>query len=515
MKLRFVEPMTLTNPSAEKLGISNYNAADRSEEPYHFGKWLVFETALVILLTIPPLMLPRSLSWSFSLFIVVLCALLALWRPFNGLILLLSAYPLIFMYKRLQYAHSGVLAEFNNPISVLPQVVIGCLLIRIILMSLTRNKIRRVTVSVAFICAIILLYVFAVFNSFSFLAGIFGLRSVVFPMLLFFIGRALIRDMSQLIFVFKVMAGSLFIVCAYGLRQFIYGPYNFEYNWAVDFVGTSNVSWFLVANQQIYLRRFSILSTPFEFAAIAMIGPFVVIPILLASKTLKGKVISAVVILLAIISLFATGIRGAWFGFGLGIISWMLIYNTRSLQGIILKGGSRIITVVVVGIILVSAMAPLLIQTDSTLTRRILSLRNPLEVGQMQTRYQRWAQAFDAAIENPLGLGTGSSGYTARRFGEENALTPDSLYVQALIELGWIGPTVFVLFFLYGSFHHVMQSFFRRVLFLKHVHLAIAAIILAVAVHGLTTPLQEGHMSISWFWLLIGLGQNLKRIDMA
>ena len=472
--------------------------------------WLYFELCLFILFTTVPLYSPRNISTGFSLIIIIIGIILTLTRPFSGLVFLVSSHPIVYLYKRLQYAQSGALAEFNNPISLLPQVIIVCLLLHLILEAIIHNRVRKPQVIQLFVCLLIGLYVLGILYSPSFIAGIFGMRSVVFPMTMFFIGRAYLRTLSRLQFIITVMAMLCVVTGIYGLRQVFWNFHPYEYSWAVDFAGPRNISWFLFGGGQSYLRIFSITSTPYEFATLSMLGVFVMLlhfyPLMSKTNILRFAISTSIIV----ISLFFTAIRGAWFGCFGGILTIILLQNTRSFNELLIKASMRI---VVIGLLVPVVLTIAIIQAQgfgNAFTERIESLANPLQARQMESRYDRWSTAIGVAIEHPFGLGTGSTGYTARRFGNDDALIPDSTYFQALIELGWLGMLAVLAFFTVAIIFFYHKYYQLQIPYLKHIALGMVGICVAFALRGFTMPVLAGQVATSWFWLLLGAGTNLR-----
>lgn len=500
--------MIISHASSQgKYGFSNSIFRNHN---WTIQSWFYFELWLILIFTAIPIYLPRSISISVSLVILVAGAILALSKPFAGLVVLISAQPFVYLFKRLQYAQNGSLAEFNNPISLLPQVIIVCLLFHIVLEVFAHNRIRQPHFIQIIVCMLITLYIIGVFYSPSLIAGIFGMRAIVFPMMMFFIGRSYLNSLSRLKFIVAVMAILSVIAGLYGLRQVVLGFYPYEYRWAIDFAGGRNISWFLFGGGQAYLRIFSIASTPYEFATMSMLTIFLLLlhfyPLKLKSNLIRFIISCAIIA----ISLFSTAIRGAWFGCLGGSLVIILLQNTRNFYELLVKGSVRII--------LLSMFVPLLlafaiVQSQgfgNALTERVESLANPLQARQMQSRYERWAVAIEVAKDHPFGIGTGSTGYTARRFGNDEALVSDSTYFQALIEIGWLGMgTVFTLFI--TTILYFYRSYYRlKSPYLKHFSLIMIGICISFALRGFTMPVLAGQVATSWFWLLLGAGTNIK-----
>lgn len=490
------------------------NISIKPRPKYQIEQWLIFEIGSASLIFVAAALFPSRIFTVVAIVMGIVCALFAFYKPFIGLVLLLSIQPLIFIIKRLQFIQVGIQAEFNNPISLLPQFIIVFLLARILINAIYCNKIRRPP-SIFFWAIVIMgMYIFGAIYAPSIMNGIFSLRAVLFPMLLIFVGRSLVKTRDQLKYILLILSITAVAIGAYGLKQALIGFYPFEYNWAVQFSGgLSNIAWFLRGNGQSYLRIFSIVSSPFDLAGITMLAPFLLFPLYFSNKSLLGFIVFILSTSIILGALIVTAIRGAWIGFIMAALVFFFFYRTRgSLDTQIVRGFLRIIIFVFISAVFFIAITT--IQGGShPIISRLQSLSNIFETQNMLSRYGHWADAFDIVLRNPFGLGAGSSGYLGRRFGNQNAISPDSLYIQALIELGWQGPLLFFALFITAIIHYFRQYFTLRSVFLRNVNLAIMAIIIAISIHGFTTPLQEAQMTISWFWLFLGIGTNLKQMD--
>ena len=488
--------------------------AKKSFSPTSIESGIIWKGLPFILLSIlVAALLPLSISIAYAILVILIGIYLAFRFPYYGLLYLLSFYPLVFFYKRLQYFQSSVLQEFNNPISLLPQILTLVLILRIGLGLISQRKVRKFSPISLAVLVLILTYFLQITNNESLVAGIFGFRTVGIPMLLFFVSRHLIDSKKRLAVVIQVLFWILFAVSVYGLRQAIFGVFQFEYNWALDFAGLSNLGWFLWARGRSYLRIFSIVSTPFELAALMMIGPFIIFPFFKQAKSRMSQLIAGLLVLTVGGTLLATGIRGAWFGTLAGAATFVTLIGNRSIRQLVLSSSFKILGFAITVGFTFLMLSISLQNVDTVISRRLNSLANPLQVSHLQTRFGRWSESFETVQENPLGLGTGSSGFNSRRFDLSVQITPDSLYIQALLELGWIGPVIFFVLFIVAIFYFVQQQFALNDSVLSAVNLAILAIVVTVMVHGLTTPLQESHMMISWFWILLGMGTNLNVMD--
>jgi len=482
-------------------------------EKYSTKQWLILKIGSAALVFVAAAVLPLRISVIVIVALGMGYTLLAFFKPFYGLVFLLSIQPLVFMIKRLQFIQAGIQAEYNNPISLLPQIVIIFLLARILISITYRKKIRRPPLIFFWTIAIIGAYIFSMIYAPSIMNGLFGLRAILFQMLLIFIGRSLVKTRDQLKYILSILAITGVLVGAYGLKQALIGFYPFEFNWAVQFSGgLSNIAWFLWNNGQFFLRIFSTVSSPFDLAGITMLAPFLLFPFYFSHPSLPRFIMLILSTLIILGALIATAVRGAWVGFIMAALVSFIFYGARRLDATIVRGFLRVIIFVAISAFIVIAITTIQ-GGQHPIISRLQSLSNPFETQNMQSRYGHWVEAFNLVLRKPLGYGAGSSGFIGRRFGDENALSPDSIYVEALYELGWPGLILFPALFITAIIYYFRQNYTLRNVFLRNVNLAVLAIIVAVSIHGFTTPLQESQMTISWFWLLLGIGTNLKQMD--
>ncbi len=457
--------------------------------------------------------LPTRISNLLGLMLLVYLVILAWKNPFNGLVFSLLAQSFISMFKRIQFAHAGNLQEFNNPVSLFAQAIVLTIIVRMLWRIASTGKFRRPSPILIPITAILLCYIFSLLYTPSLIGGIFSLRGVAIPLMLYFIGRYVVSSAERIRFVLIIMAVLTIITGAYGLKQSLAGFFSFEYQWAIQYVGIRDVGWFLVWNNVVYLRVFSTLATPFEFAALMMIAPMLLFVVFQICADRRIQIITLLGIAVTLGGLVATGVRGSWVGCIAGVGTYVLLWGIhlpKRITRTLMKWGIP----VMLGLALMTVIAwPKIQSRAGPIIQRIFSLSNSLQAGQMQMRYQRWQQAFGSTFEHPLGTGAGSSGFFGRRFGNSAAITPDSLYVQALIDFGIPGPLAFIGLFLMlivVSYHRLTHLHDRH---LRSVATLIITMTVAIAVHGLTTPLQEGNNTIAWFWLLAGIGDNLLLIE--
>lgn len=80
---------------------------------------------------------------------------------------------------------------------------------------------------------------------------------------------------------------------------------------------------------------------------------------------------------------------------------------------------------------------------------RIVTLGSFEDVSSFQSRFEMWSDAISNIERAPMGYGTGAASWA---FKDSLGLGCDSGYLKVLLEYGWLGGSVFLLFFLWIAF---------------------------------------------------------------
>jgi O-antigen ligase len=243
-------------------------------------------------------------------------------------------------------------------------------------------------------------------------------------------------EKSQLVRI-TLTAGA--VVIAFALAQQFWLPTDF----LLQFGYSANVSsWLPGGNLPMYhlvgetgtIRAQSTLAGPNQLGAYLLI----LLPLAVAAwRRYKHDYLAIFVTLGGLFVLFQTFSRAAWVGFAAMLIflaaqQWRRNLNPQLKKRLLIGGLIGLIGLIGVG----------LFQPDF---REILTRQ-----ASTSAHLSRSLAAAELAIENPLGLGLGSTAGVSQRFDPEKStgLTPENTYLGYALELGWIGGALFLAFVL-------------------------------------------------------------------
>ncbi len=229
-----------------------------------------------------------------------------------------------------------------------------------------------------------------------------------------------------------------------------------------------------------------------------------VIPLMLAafivSKTPKARLAAAIAGLSAAGCLIYTWSRGAWLGFIIGILIFMLMYSRNTLTGLLFCS---------LGIPFLPFVLP------ASITQRFLSIGN---LGDSSTSYRVniWRGVINMVQDYwQCGIGIGNDSFRLvyplyALSGIETAPHSHNLYLQILVELGAVGLIVFVAaIFIYTQSSltlHVNESRSD-----KYFSNAVFCGMLAVLAQGMTDYIWYNYRVFLMFWLMLGLGAAIRK----
>ncbi|MBQ8552449.1 MAG: O-antigen ligase family protein [Clostridia bacterium] len=229
-----------------------------------------------------------------------------------------------------------------------------------------------------------------------------------------------------------------------------------------------------------------------------------VIPLILAmfiiTKAPRARLILAAAGLAAGGCLIYTWSRGAWLGFLIGILIFMLMYSRHTLTALLFCA---------LGVPFLPFVLP------ESITQRFLSIGN---LGDSSTSYRVniWRGVIDMIgdyWQSGIGIGNDSFSLVYPLYalsGIETAPHAHNLYLQIIVELGAIGLVVFLaVLFIYTQSSlslHVNES--RRD---KLLSTAIFCGMLAVLAQGMTDYIWYNYRVFLMFWLMLGLGAAIRK----
>ena len=297
-------------------------------------------------------------------------------------------------------------------------------------------KTRSFKISLAFV---ILAFLYAIFGSSELIQKILGLRTVIiFPVV--FLAISFFQFEKQKIFQLKkIVLTSSALVIVFALAQKFFLPTDF----LASFGYSTNVSsWLPGGNLPMYhlvgegdtIRLQSTFAGPNQLAAYLL----VIIPLafsFLRDKKNWWKWLSAFIVLGGIIALFLTYSRSAWIGLiaillALAITAWRKNLS-RKLKTRFAVGG--VIATLGLGLGIFGFVQP---NFQEVFLRQASS----------SAHLTRSVEASKLVLQNPFGLGLGSTGGVSQRFDSENhtGITPENTYLGMALELGWLGGMLFL-----------------------------------------------------------------------
>lgn len=99
--------------------------------------------------------------------------------------------------------------------------------------------------------------------------------------------------------------------------------------------------------------------------------------------------------------------------------------------------------------VLAAAVGGVIAASSELVMARVVTLGSFEDVSSFQSRFEMWNDAFSNIERAPLGYGTGAASWA---FKDSLGLGCDSGYLKILLEYGWFGGAVFLLFFFWIAF---------------------------------------------------------------
>ncbi len=306
-------------------------------------------------------------------------------------------------------------------------------------------------------------------------------------MLAYFLVVNLIRSMEWLMRCLVGAAGSCTVVALYGLYQ--------------NFFGVVEQTW--QDSDMFSTIKGRVVST-FENPNVLAEYLIMVLPLLLAMFLLNRnpKVCFALALCIAVNGgcLIFTWSRGAWLGFLIGTVIFLLMTSRHTLTAMLFA---------LLGVPFLPFVLP------DSITQRFMSIGN---LGDSSTSYRVniWKGVIDMLQDYwPTGIGIGYDsfklvypGYALSAI--EKAPHAHNLFLQILVEIGIVGLIVFLaamFFYVQGSLTlHVKERRSERLL-----SAAVFCGILAVLAQGMTDYIWYNYRVFLMFWLMLGLGAAIRK----
>lgn len=306
-------------------------------------------------------------------------------------------------------------------------------------------------------------------------------------MLGYFLVVNLIRSREWVMRCVYGLIASCSAVALYGLFQNFFGIADATWHDTRIFDGISGRVVSTFENPNV-LSEYLIMCIPITLAAVILAS---------APKRRFSLVCSLAV---SLVCLVYTWSRGAWLGFLIGAVLFMLMYSNKTLAVLIVC----------------SAAVPFLPAViPPNIVERFLSIGN-MSDGSTIYRTNVWRSVLEMIKDYwRSGIGIGEEAFAKvyglyALLGVENAPHSHSLYLQILVELGIVGLIAFIVLIVIWS-QSVFGLHVRERRGEKLYSNAVFCGIVAVLAQGMTDYVWYNYRVFLMFWLLLGLGAAIRK----
>jgi len=259
-------------------------------------------------------------------------------------------------------------------------------------------------------------------------------RRQVMVFLLFVLTTHIIKSVNDIKWIFRLWFVFALISALYAILTHIFGLPFFEDAWVMASSNRQNL-YYLVDG---FKRKYSLYSDPAAFG-MDMAATTLVLAILLFMDTSKNNKVAY--FLLAVICMFGaiySGTRTAY----LMIVSGIFLF-------LLMRGINR--NTFLIGLGFISVFIAIMIAPiyNNLFINRIRSAFNFKQDASLQVRNINRAKIQPYIHDNPIGGGINTSGGQGMEYNPEHYLAgfpPDSGYLRAALETGWIGLVLLLLF---------------------------------------------------------------------
>lgn len=322
-------------------------------------------------------------------------------------------------------------------------------------------------------------------NSSDFSIALEGFRAIVQYMLWYFVAIQLVKDVKSartVAMCFVIIAG---LMALHGIYQYIIGV-------------EMPAGWVDQNEAGVRTRVYSILTSPNIFGSMLTLGTPVAISLSLASENKRGRIIFAFLALCMAASLVFTFSRGAWIGFGVGILIYVFLKDKRLLIPCVVLAFLVVFLVPSVGNRISYMLSPEYIES---------SLRGG--------RLVRWLTGFRILEFYPLfGVGLGGFGGAVAMNHEAQLLLDteyietfymDNYFLKTAVESGIVGVIAFIMLMycvIINSYRTIKTSVGKLD---RELSTGIMAGLCGVITHNFVENVFEVPMMTSLFWLFVAI----------
>jgi O-antigen ligase len=403
--------------------------------------------------------------------VVVAVAATLLWRP-EAVLLILAAFPWIDWAAR--HSLGGLGPLWDDAL-----LVVSAALVLWSAFVLKRGTLRRVPITLPVILLFMATVASIVVREVPGNVGIYGLRVLFEPILFYFVGFLLPKDLR-----WTRWAIAMFVVACTGLA--LHGLYQYVTHAPMP------ASWVDVDETGIAVRAYSVILNPNGLGALLAMGGLVSGSLALSRAVKRrGRVLVGAACLVQLAGLAVTFSRGAWLGFVIGLLAMGVLAYRKYLAAFVVAG------------VVVWFVAPqvfiqrLLFAFSSTYLQR-----STVGLG----RVFRWDEALHRIVEHPLfGVGLGTFGGTSAALLGYWALWVDNFYLQIAAEGGLLSLAFFLFLLLWTGKGLVRGHRVADDPFLKAATAGVFGAFVALLVSNAFASVWETLAVGVEFWFLAGL----------
>ncbi|MHA4895114.1 O-antigen ligase family protein [Pedobacter sp. PWIIR3] len=337
---------------------------------------------------------------------------------FGVIVFMISAYFIMFIIK---------LGLVNFPLGTLMDGMLLLLLIGFFVNQKMDPNWEILNNSISFIVIIWIVYnVIEVVNpnAESRLAWLYTIRSLAGVMFSYFIFMYQIRTIKFVRFIIKIWLLMSVIAAVYALKQEFIGFSAFEQR---DLDNNPLLADLLFIDG--HWRKFSVFADPISFSYNMNVSSILCIGLLFGPFSKKRKIILVLMIILFTTSMLFSGTRAAYILIPVAL-SLLFILNLN-------------FKMIVVGIFVAFTFVFLIyVPTSNYTLYRFQTAFKPSNDASFNVRKKNQKKIQPYIQSHPMGGGLGSSGASGAKFSPNSVLgsfPPDSGYVRAGIEQGWVG----------------------------------------------------------------------------
>lgn len=436
-------------------------------------------------------------------------------KPLLSIFLIVAILPFLNFLKRIDVIYlNSPLAEFNNPISLIPEILVILAFLNCLVTNRnwnTKDYNYRITI---FSILIFLLCLVEIFNpGTSIMSGMMGFRYLAVFFLLVPIGINIFENRKSVLSYMKITCAVGVIVSVYSIYQAFSDFPAWDRLWFKLAIMGNNLSLlpFLAGYEFSWeeVRKFSTFNSPQAAAGFYVISIIMSLALFLNSRGVyKAGYIMA--ILLMAIGLFLTYTRGCWLAVVVGLVMTFSLRNVRYLRlSRRLSRGALVLVFFIISFLAVSLIRSeggdyMLGYIPKGVQKRVVSLSDLFSDASMADRYLNWSRALELARIRPIvGFGMGTTTIASARTGR--AFHVDSLYFKLLLECGLIGLILFLLLIkcVYSHASYLIKEVGTQID--PNIISALLAIVFSIAFYALVAPALE-YTSVGFhFWLIIGI----------